>query len=100
MEQNPKTPTIPTAEQETIIRWYRGEKVISVYTCDTLFKNKMDKLCEAAPENYRCIDRDRWGGVRYELSHKALSFRKKLGGKNITPRGLIPFKKKNMEENT
>lgn len=70
-----KIKPIPVAEQETILRWYRGDENITVYTCDTLFKAKMDKMCARAPDHYRCVERDKWGGARYEMTMRLLSLR-------------------------
>ena len=32
------------AEQETVIRWSRGQSTVDLWTCDTLFKARLDRL--------------------------------------------------------
>ena len=44
------------SEQETSINYNREEKTVDVWTSDRTVMTKLDRLCETAPENYRCID--------------------------------------------
>jgi hypothetical protein len=71
------------SEQETTINYNREEKTADVWTSDRTVMTKLDRLCETAPENYRCIDiaKTRDGELiskRYTIADKSLlSFRSK-----------------------
>ena len=43
-------------EQETSINYNREKKTVDVWTSDRTVMTKLDRLCETAPENYKCID--------------------------------------------
>lgn len=69
-------------EQETHITWCREEQCASVTTTDRTVMTKLDKLCEAHPENYQCIRVSRMQDDHsiaekvYEIADKGLiSFR-------------------------
>lgn len=71
------------SEQETTINYNREEKTVDVWTSDRTVMTKLDRLCETAPENYKCIDiaKTRDGELiskRYTIADKSLlSFRSK-----------------------
>lgn len=78
-----KPMSIPSAEQETTISFSRKETEAFIWTNDRLMITKLDRLCETAPENYKCINVgiNREGEVmdkRYTIADKSLmSFRSK-----------------------
>lgn len=71
------------SEQETTINYNREEKTADVWTSDRTVMTKLDRLCETAPENYKCIDiaKTKDGELiskRYTIADKSLlSFRSK-----------------------
>ena len=71
------------SEQETTINYNREEKTVDVWTSDRTVMTKLDRLCETAPENYKCIDiaKTKDGELiskRYTIADKSLlSFRSK-----------------------
>lgn len=75
--------SIPSAEQETTISLSRTETEAFIWTNDRLMMAKLDKLCKAAPETYKCVDvgynRDKEVmDKRYVIADKSLlSFRPK-----------------------
>ncbi len=65
------------SEQETTINYNREEKGMDVWTADRTVMTKLDRLCETAPENYKCIDTayDRDGNLiskQYKVADKSL----------------------------
>ena len=48
--------SLPSAEQETVVNFMRGEDFATVSTSDSTMKTKFDKLCENSPGFYSCID--------------------------------------------
>lgn len=75
--------SIPSAEQETTISLSRTETEAFIWTNDRLMMAKLDKLCKAAPETYKCVEvgynRDKEVmDKRYVIADKSfLSFRAK-----------------------
>lgn len=68
---------IPSAEQECVINFMRGEDFATVSTSDSTMKTKLDKLCEESPEYYSLIDENNYYKT-YRVADKSLiSFRKK-----------------------
>lgn len=76
--------SIPLDEQETTITFRRTDKDADIWTNDRTMITKLDKLCEKSPDNYKCIDINRYimddGDVivdkKYCISDKTLiSFR-------------------------
>ena len=68
---------IPSAEQECVINFMRGEDFATVSTSDSTMKTKLDKLCEESPEYYSLIDENNYYKT-YRIADKSLiSFRKK-----------------------
>ena len=65
------------SEQETTINYNREDKDRDVWTADRTVMTKLDRLCETAPENYKCIDTayDRDGNLiskQYKVADKSL----------------------------
>lgn len=73
---------IPLDEQETTISFSRNGDLVDVWTSDTMMMTKLDKLCEEAPENYKCIEVSKLmfnkglANKRYKIGKKScVSFR-------------------------
>ena len=65
------------SEQETTINYNREDKDMDVWTADRTVMTKLDRLCETAPENYKCIDTayDHDGNLiskQYKVADKSL----------------------------
>lgn len=83
--------SIPLDEQETTISFGRTDAHAIVWTNDKTVMTKLDKLCEASPENYECIEvgKSREDGLvmdkRYRIKDKSLlSFRSKKIKREMT----------------
>ena len=69
---------MPLDEQETVINFQRVGDLMDVWTSDTTVMTKLDKLCESAPENYKCIEVGKLmfgkglANKRYKVSDKGL----------------------------
>jgi hypothetical protein len=78
------------SEQETSINYNREKKTVDVWTSDRTVMTKLDRLCETAPENYKCIDiaKTKDGELiskRYTIVDKSLlSFRSKKVKVNLS----------------
>ena len=69
--------SLPSAEQETVVNFMRGEDFATVSTSDSTMKTKFDKLCENSPGFYSCIDENDYYKT-YKIADKTLvSFRQK-----------------------
>ena len=69
--------SLPSAEQETVVNFSRGEDFATVSTSDSTMKTKFDKLCENSPGFYSCIDENDYYKT-YKIADKTLvSFRQK-----------------------
>lgn len=86
--------SIPTDEQETVIRKGRTDKTCIIYTSDTTEMTRLDKL-------YRCVSVDKMDGIvvakTYEAPKKCVSYRTDAEYKpDYTPKRPAPehFKKK------
>lgn len=88
---------ISLIEQETTISFSRTDRSVDIWTSDTTTMTKLDRLCEEAPENYKCIEEDSLivppgskaepdiASKRYRISDKKLlSFRSKLVTRELT----------------
>jgi len=73
-----KSPTsVPIYEQEVCINMMRDEKTATIYTSDSTYITKLDKLCGSSPEMYSVIEETKCGKT-YLLQDKTLiSFRAK-----------------------
>lgn len=73
-----KAPTsVPIYEQEVCINMMRDEKTATIYTSDSTYITKLDKLCNSSPEMYSIIEETKCGKT-YLLQDKTLvSFRAK-----------------------
>ena len=69
--------TVSISEQEVCINFMRDEKFATIYTSDTTYMTKLDRLCKTSPEMYSLIA-DTGRGKTYRLEDKSLiSFRAK-----------------------
>ena len=80
---------IPTEEQDTTINFSRNEKGAEIWTTDRMQFTRFDKLCQTAPDYYKCLDVERVnGGIaakKYYVSDRSLiSFRTKKTKLNLT----------------
>ena len=85
-------------EQETVILMNAAESAVEVYTADPVYMRKFDKLCEAAPENWKLVKQNEYSKTYSCSSKKLVSFRTKLltGLKTQTnPNSLDNLRKKN-----
>lgn len=69
------------AEQETSIVWDEELKVARIYTASPISMRKLDKLCEACPDEYKqtWTEMDKKGRVtaaKYEVTAKLIKFAK------------------------
>ena len=68
---------IPRIERETTIIFNEEEPTASIWTCSPVMMRKLDKLCEDAPETYKCVlFNDKTPAKRYEMPKRYISFRK------------------------
>ena len=64
-------------EQETSIVWDEEEKLARIYTSSPVTLRKMDKLCEACPETYKCVWVQSDGlAKKYEVNKRFIRFGK------------------------
>jgi len=68
-------------EQETTIVWDEEQKVARIYTASPIMLRKLNKLCEACPDEYRqtWTETDKSGKVtaaKYEVAAKYVKFAK------------------------
>lgn len=69
--------SISISEQEVSINFMRDEDFATIYTSDTTYMTKLDKLCKTSPDMYSLIA-DTGRGKTYRLEDKTLiSFRAK-----------------------
>lgn len=77
MNEDKTTYSLPSAEQETVISFMRGDDFATVSTSDSTMKTKLDKLCENSPDYYSLIEENSYYKT-YKVSDKSLiSFRQK-----------------------
>lgn len=98
---------VPLEEQETVIQFNRTDSHATIYTSDSTMMTKLDKMCEAAPENYK-LDREETIdgaviGKFYTLADKTrVSFRSKKMERNLSEeerRKLSERAKSNFKKN-
>lgn len=80
-EKNIKEPklsnSVSISEQEVCINFMRDEDFATIYTSDTTYITKLDKLCKTSPEMYSLLF-DSGRGKTYRVEDKTLiSFRAK-----------------------
>ena len=69
--------SVPIYEQEVCINMMRDEKTATIYTSDSTYITKLDKLCTSSPDMYSVIEETKCGKT-YLLQDKTLvSFRAK-----------------------
>lgn len=73
--------TYTRAEQETSIVWDEEMKVANIYTASPISMRKLDKLCEACPDEYKqtWTETDKNGRVtsaKYQVPAKLVRFAK------------------------
>lgn len=69
--------SVSISEQEVCINFMRDEDFATIYTSDTTYMTKLDKLCNTSPDMYSLIS-DTGRGKTYRLEDKTLiSFRAK-----------------------
>ena len=73
--------TYSRAEQETSIVWDEEQKVARIYTASPATMRKLDKLCEACPDEYKqtWTETDKNGRVtaaKYQVPAKLVRFAK------------------------
>lgn len=69
--------SISISEQEVSINFMRDEDFATIYTSDTTYMTKLDKLCKTSPDMYSLIA-DTGRGKTYRVEDKTLiSFRAK-----------------------
>ena len=69
--------SVSVSEQEVCINFMRDEDYATIYTSDTTYMTKLDKLCKASPDMYSLLS-DTGRGKTYRVEDKTLiSFRAK-----------------------
>lgn len=69
--------SVSIPEQEVCINFMRNEGFATIYTSDTTYMTKLDKLCKASPDMYSLLS-DTGRGKTYRVEDKTLiSFRTK-----------------------
>ncbi len=69
--------SVSISEQEVCINFMRDEDFATIYTSDTTYMTKLDKLCKTSPDMYSLIS-DTGRGKTYRVEDKTLiSFRAK-----------------------
>lgn len=69
--------TVSISEQEVCINFMRDEDFATIYTSDTTYMTKLDKLCNLSPDMYS-LTADTGRGKTYRVEDKTLiSFRAK-----------------------
>lgn len=69
--------SVSISEQEVSINFMRDEDFATIYTSDTTYMTKLDKLCKTSPDMYSLVA-DTGRGKTYRLEDKSLiSFRVK-----------------------
>ncbi len=81
IDENNKEPklsnSVSISEQEVNINFMRDEDFATIYTSDTTYMTKLDKLCKTSPDMYSLIS-DTGRGKTYRVEDKTLiSFRAK-----------------------
>ena len=88
IEENIEEPklsnSVSIAEQEVCINFMRDDDFATVYTSDTTYMTKLDKLCKSSPDMYSLLS-DTGRGKTYRVEDKTLiSFRAKKIKRELT----------------
>lgn len=76
-EETKLSNSVSIFEQEVSINFMRDEDFATIYTSDTTYMTKLDKLCKTSPDMYSLIA-DTGRGKTYRVEDKTLiSFRAK-----------------------
>lgn len=76
-EERKLSNSVSVSEQEVHINFMRDENFATIYTSDTTYMTKLDKLCNTSPDMYSIIA-DTGRGKTYRVEDKTLiSFRAK-----------------------
>lgn len=76
-EERKLSNSVSISEQEVHINFMRDEDFATIYTSDTTYMTKLDKLCNTSPDMYSIIA-DTGRGKTYRVEDKTLiSFRAK-----------------------
>ncbi len=77
IEESKLSNSVSISEQEVCINFMRDEDFATIYTSDTTYMTKLDKLCKTSPDMYSLIA-DTGRGKTYRVEDKTLiSFRAK-----------------------
>lgn len=77
IEESKPSNSVSVSEQEVCINFMRDEDFATIYTSDTTYITKLDKLCKASPDMYSLLS-DTGRGKTYRVEDKTLiSFRAK-----------------------
>lgn len=77
IEESKLSNSVSISEQEVCINFMRDENFATIYTSDTTYMTKLDKLCKTSPDMYSLIS-DTGRGKIYRVEDKTLiSFRAK-----------------------
>ena len=75
-------------EQETIINISRTENTATIYTSDSRYMTKLDKLVENNPDEWKCTGQEKQEGdvvaKYYECQAKYISFRSRTVKRELT----------------
>ena len=88
VEENVEEPkfsnSVSISEQEVCINFMRDEDFATIYTSDTTYMTKLDKLCKTSPNMYSLLS-DTGRGKKYRVEDKTLiSFRAKKIKRELT----------------
>ncbi len=76
-EESKLSNSVSISEQEVHISFMRDEDFATIYTSDTTYMTKLDRLCKTSPDMYSLIS-DTGRGKTYRVEDKTLiSFRAK-----------------------
>lgn len=63
------------SEKETTIQYDLESNTAKIFTRIEKDINRLDKLCEEHPDEYKCVERHEYGN-KYECTKKYITFRK------------------------
>lgn len=84
VEETKLSNSVSISEQEVCINFMRDEDFATIYTSDTTYMTKLDKLCKTSPDMYSLLS-DTGRGKTYRVEDKTLiSFRAKKIKRELT----------------